>query len=47
MLAWIRKARPPIVVIENVCSAPWKDMVDLFDVEGYDATHTKLNTKRY
>ena len=26
MLSWVSKHRPPIVIIENVKNAPWKDI---------------------
>ena len=26
MLGWVRRARPPIVIQENVCGAPWEKM---------------------
>lgn len=25
MLNWVKRHRPPIVILENVCSAPWKE----------------------
>lgn len=47
MIEWIRKAKPPVVVIENVYSAPWDEKVRLFQREGYDAAYGKFDTKRY
>jgi site-specific DNA-cytosine methylase len=47
MIEWIRKAKPPIVVIENVFSAPWDEKVRLFQREGYDAAYGKFDTKKY
>lgn len=47
MMAWIRKAQPSIVVIENVAGAPWDLKVKLFDEEGYFAAFKRLDTKRF
>ncbi|KAJ3379866.1 hypothetical protein HDU84_006341 [Entophlyctis sp. JEL0112] len=47
MLAWVKTHRPPIVILENVCNAPWDKVVELFDGIGYDATFTRTDTKRY
>jgi site-specific DNA-cytosine methylase len=47
MMAWIRKAKPTIVIIENVCGADWIGMADLFESAGYAAKHTRLDTKTY
>ena len=47
MIEWIRKAKPPLVVIENVFSAPWDEKVCLFQREGYVAAYGKFDTKRY
>ncbi|EOD10393.1 hypothetical protein EMIHUDRAFT_248363, partial [Emiliania huxleyi CCMP1516] len=38
MLAWVKRTRPSIVVQENVCSAPWEEMVGYYAKEGYAAT---------
>ena len=46
-MTWIRKAKPPIVVIENVSQAPWELKVELFQKEGYAATFKRLDTKKY
>ena len=45
MFEWVQRARPPIVILENVCGAPWKGMVQNFASAGYHATHTRLDTK--
>ena len=41
MLEWVKKFRPPIVLLENVCSAPWERVEDFFDEIGYDARHLR------
>ena len=33
-----REVRPPIVLLENVCTAPWVDMQHNFQEIGYEAS---------
>lgn len=47
MLGWIRRHRPPIVIQENVCSAPWEVMVKSYAKEGYLATYMRVDTKQH
>ncbi|KAI9342379.1 helicase-like transcription factor HLTF/DNA helicase RAD5, DEAD-box superfamily [Obelidium mucronatum] len=47
MLGWVANHRPPIVILENVCGAPWDKVVDLFDGVGYDASFMRADTKKY
>ncbi|KAL8287458.1 hypothetical protein RQP46_003316 [Phenoliferia psychrophenolica] len=47
MLRYVNKHRPPIVILENVCKAPWKTVVTRFSEIGYDALDTRLDTKSY
>ena len=47
MMAWIRRARPPIVLQENVCGAPWPTMVKEYEKEGYAATFQRVDTKNH
>ena len=35
MLGWVRRHRPPIVIQENVCGAPWDQMKSYYAKEGY------------
>ncbi|WVQ80273.1 hypothetical protein IAT38_002378 [Cryptococcus sp. DSM 104549] len=47
MIDWVKKHKPPVVILENVCSAPW-DKVELkFHDIGYDASYTRLDTKEF
>lgn len=41
MLQWVKKHRPPIVILENVCSAPWEKVVEYFAEIDYDAQHQR------
>lgn len=47
MLGWVRRHRPPIVIQENVCSAPWESMVKYYAQEGYMATYLRVDTKNH
>lgn len=47
MLQWVNKHRPPIVILENVCSAPWDKVVQYFSEIDYDANYVRLDTKEF
>ncbi|TFY66733.1 hypothetical protein EVG20_g4345 [Dentipellis fragilis] len=47
MQSWVKNHRPPLVILENVCSAPWDGVEKEFEKIGYSATHLKLDTKNY
>ncbi|KAJ3265798.1 hypothetical protein HDU77_003818 [Chytriomyces hyalinus] len=47
MLGWVETHRPPLVILENVCGAPWDMVVDKFDGIGYDAAFMRADTKHY
>jgi site-specific DNA-cytosine methylase len=47
MMTWIKKHEPPIVILENVCGAPWDKIAERFRQQGYQADYTRLDTKRY
>ncbi|KAI0305877.1 hypothetical protein B0F90DRAFT_1694134 [Multifurca ochricompacta] len=47
MLNWIKKHRPPIVILENVCSAPWQTVVKKFEDVKYSAKSIRMDTKAY
>ncbi|KAJ7623135.1 hypothetical protein FB45DRAFT_980127 [Roridomyces roridus] len=47
MLAWVDKHRPPIVILENVCSAPWARVAEEFEKIGYSAKYQRFDTKFY
>ena len=47
MLGWVKKHRPPMVIQENVCSAPWEQMCEYYRKEGYTATHLRVDTKNH
>jgi site-specific DNA-cytosine methylase len=47
MLSWVTNHKPPLVILENVYGAPWKDVCRYFDDVGYSAQFCHLDTKRY
>jgi site-specific DNA-cytosine methylase len=47
MINWIRKAEPPIVIIENVRGAPWDKKIKIFEGLGYHAIWCAIDTKQY
>ena len=47
ILAYAAKYRPPIVVLENVMGAPWKEIQEEWVGIGYAARFTKMDTKHY
>ncbi|KZT54292.1 hypothetical protein CALCODRAFT_17501 [Calocera cornea HHB12733] len=47
MMGYVRRARPQIIILENVCKAPWDQIVKYFGEEGYAATHSKFDTKDF
>lgn len=47
MMSWVTNHRPPIVILENVCSAPWDRVREKFEKHGYSATYCRVDTKNY
>ena len=47
MLDWVKKAQPPIVILENVSGAPFDQMVALMESCGYHSTFLRVDSKRY
>jgi site-specific DNA-cytosine methylase len=47
MMTWVKKHRPPIVILENVCSAPWDAVKLYFEANGYSANSAMVDTKKY
>ncbi|PBK69223.1 hypothetical protein ARMSODRAFT_913635 [Armillaria solidipes] len=47
MMSWVTNHRPPIVILENVCSAPWARVQEKFEAHGYSATFSRVDTKQY
>ncbi|KAF5361779.1 hypothetical protein D9756_002318 [Leucocoprinus leucothites] len=47
MMDWVTNHRPPLVILENVCSAPWDRVKGYFEKNGYSAAFTRVDTKFY
>ncbi|ODQ51905.1 hypothetical protein SAICODRAFT_94475 [Saitoella complicata NRRL Y-17804] len=47
MMSWVIKNRPPVVILENVCNAPWDKVKKAFEKEGYSAQFQRFDTKQY
>ncbi|KAG9090323.1 hypothetical protein FS749_000649 [Ceratobasidium sp. UAMH 11750] len=47
MLSWVKRHRPPIVILENVCSAPWTEIVRKLEAIDYAAQPARFDTKQY
>ena len=39
MYHWVKRHRPPLVILENVCNAPWGEVVQKLSEIDYDAEH--------
>lgn len=46
-MSWVTNHRPPLVILENVCSAPWEKVKEYFEKEGYSAEFSRVDTKAY
>jgi len=47
MMNWVNNHRPPIVLLENVCGAPWDRVVQKFEAHGYSAAFLRVDTKNF
>ena len=47
MMSWVKQHRPPLVILENVCSAPWERVREYFEKNGYSASYARVDTKAY
>ncbi|KAG5647866.1 hypothetical protein DXG03_007790 [Asterophora parasitica] len=47
MMGWVDRHRPPLVILENVCSAPWDKVQGYFEKNGYSASYQRVDTKHY
>ncbi|KAF8680902.1 C-5 cytosine-specific DNA methylase [Rhizoctonia solani] len=47
MLNWVKRHRPAVVILENVCSAPWKEIVLKLESIDYAAQPARFDTKQY
>ncbi|KAL4062601.1 hypothetical protein J3A83DRAFT_4381778 [Scleroderma citrinum] len=47
MMSWVNNHRPPLVILENVCSAPWDRVKEYFKRQGYSAEFIRVDTKLF
>lgn len=47
MMGWVKRHRPPLVILENVCGAPWDKVKKKFEAIGYSAAHLRVDTKKF
>lgn len=47
MMSWVTTHRPPLVILENVCSAPWPKVQKYFESKSYSAAHMRVDTKQF
>ncbi|MCJ1285663.1 hypothetical protein MMC26_005004 [Xylographa opegraphella] len=47
ILSYAGKYRPPLVILENICGAPWADVEEEWNRIGYAAEAIKLDTKNF
>ncbi|KIJ55585.1 hypothetical protein M422DRAFT_240196 [Sphaerobolus stellatus SS14] len=47
MLSWVSNHRPPLVILENVCGAPWDKVQSKFAEISYSADFMRLDTKQF
>jgi site-specific DNA-cytosine methylase len=47
MMSWVKTHQPPIVILENVCGAPWPRVQGFFKDAGYTAEFMRLDTKLF
>ena len=47
MMSWVKKHRPPLVILENVCGAPWDRVVEYFGRNDYSAEYLRVDTKTF
>ncbi|KZT02845.1 uncharacterized protein LAESUDRAFT_661099 [Laetiporus sulphureus 93-53] len=47
MMSWVKNHRPPLVILENVCSAPWERVVEYFEKNKYSSQFLRVDTKDF
>ncbi|EDN07154.1 predicted protein [Histoplasma mississippiense (nom. inval.)] len=47
VLRYTQRCRPPLMILENVCGAPWGHIKDALKEIDYHAYHIKVDTKNY
>ena len=47
MMDWVDRTQPPVVILENVCGAPWDLIAERWNQHGYLSTYTRMDSKFY
>ncbi|KZT03843.1 uncharacterized protein LAESUDRAFT_761680 [Laetiporus sulphureus 93-53] len=47
LMSWVKNHRPPLVILENVCSAPWERVVEYFEKNKCSAHSLRVDTKDF
>lgn len=45
MMDWVDRTQPPVVILENVCGAPWELICQRWKQHGYIATFCRMDSK--
>ncbi|EEP76120.1 predicted protein [Uncinocarpus reesii 1704] len=47
ILQYIKRCRPPLVILENVFGAPWAKIAEIYKEIDYNAYHASIDTKNF
>ncbi|KMU72826.1 hypothetical protein CISG_03260 [Coccidioides immitis RMSCC 3703] len=47
ILQYVKRCRPPLVILENVHSAPWAKIMEVYQKIDYNAYHAFIDTKNF
>ncbi|KAI1921015.1 hypothetical protein LOZ12_001185 [Ophidiomyces ophidiicola] len=47
ILQYVKRCRPPLVILENVFGAPWSKIAEIYQKNGYHAYHASIDTKNF
>ncbi|KAI9007348.1 hypothetical protein BC832DRAFT_530709, partial [Gaertneriomyces semiglobifer] len=47
MMDWVKKHRPPLIILENVLNAPWNQVIAAVEEADYRADWMRIDTKHY
>ncbi|KAJ3182529.1 hypothetical protein HDU85_002627 [Gaertneriomyces sp. JEL0708] len=47
MMDWVKRHRPPLIILENVLNAPWNQVIAAIEEADYRADWMRIDTKHY
>lgn len=47
ILQYVKRCRPPLIILENVFGAPWGKITEIYKKIGYHAYHASIDTKNF